>query len=119
MNGDVIGINSQIATTTGDYNGIGFALPSNEAANVYHQISRTAKSGADIWASILIRSKPEFAKIYDLPEAKGAIVTDVRDKSSAAANAGLQANDIIIEFNGAQVDKRAGFDCKSRFDRAE
>jgi len=41
MDGEVIGINSQIATSTGDYNGIGFALPSNEAANVYRQIKET------------------------------------------------------------------------------
>ena len=38
MNGEVIGVNSQIATSTGDYNGVGFALPSNEATNVYQQI---------------------------------------------------------------------------------
>src|SRR6266403_3584374 len=41
MRGEVIGINSQIATSTGDYNGIGFALPSNEASFVYEQIKNS------------------------------------------------------------------------------
>ena len=43
MDGEVIGVNSQIATSTGDYNGIGFALPSAEAASVYDQILKTGK----------------------------------------------------------------------------
>ena len=43
IDGEVIGINSQIATSTGDYNGVGFALPSNEAANVYQQIVKSGK----------------------------------------------------------------------------
>jgi serine protease Do len=55
MNGEVVGVNSQIATSTGDYNGIGFALPANEAANVYRQIRKTEKFGAVISASISIR----------------------------------------------------------------
>jgi serine protease Do len=57
MDGEVIGINSQIATSTGDYNGIGFALPANEAANVTVKSCRTARCGAVIWASFSIRSK--------------------------------------------------------------
>ena len=43
MSGEVIGINSQIATSTGDYNGVGFALPSNEAAYVFGQILKVGK----------------------------------------------------------------------------
>lgn len=103
MNGDVIGINSQIATTTGDYNGIGFALPSNEAANVYRQIVQSGKVKRGYLGVILDSVRTEFAKVYGMNEAKGAIVTNVPDKSSAAATAGLLTNDIIVEFNGAQV----------------
>src|SRR5687768_1325757 len=43
MSGDVIGVNSQIATSTGDYNGVGFALPSNEASYVFDQILKSGK----------------------------------------------------------------------------
>ncbi len=103
MNGEVIGVNSQIATSTGDYNGIGFALPSNEASNVYRQIVETGKVRRGYLGVILESVRVEFAKVYGLSEPKGAIITEVRDRASAAANAGFQANDIIVEFNGLPV----------------
>ncbi|MDQ3800261.1 MAG: trypsin-like peptidase domain-containing protein [Acidobacteriota bacterium] len=103
MNGDVIGVNSQIASTTGDYNGIGFALPSKEAAYVYQQILAHGKVRRGYLGVNLDSVKAEFAKIYDLGETKGAIVTDIRDKQGAASKAGLQINDIITEFNGEAV----------------
>lgn len=103
MSGEVIGINSQIATSTGDYNGIGFALPSNEAANVYRQIRENGKVRRGYFGVSLDSVKTEFARVYGLTEAKGAIITNISDKKSAAALAGLQTGDIILEFNGAQV----------------
>lgn len=104
MKGEVIGINSQIATTTGDYNGIGFALPSSEASYVYTQILQNGKVKRGYLGVVLDSVKSEFAKVYDLPEPKGAIVSDLRDKQSAAAKAGLQVNDVIVEFNGQSVE---------------
>ena len=103
MNGEAIGVNSMIASTTGDYNGIGFALPSNEANYVYKQILQNGRVRRGYLGVLLDSVKKEFAKVYGLTEAKGAIVTEVRDRSSVAAAAGLQAGDIIIEFNGTQV----------------
>ena len=103
MNGEAIGVNSQIATSTGDYNGIGFALPSNEANYVYRQILQSGRVRRGYLGVLLDSVKKEFAKVYGLTEAKGAIVTDVRDRSSAAATAGLQTGDIIIEYDGTQV----------------
>ena len=103
MNGEVIGVNSQIATSTGDYNGIGFALPSNEAANVYRQIRENGKVRRGYFGVALDSVKAEFAKVYNLAEAKGAIITNIGDRQSAAALAGLQAGDVILEFNGTQV----------------
>jgi serine protease Do len=103
MDGEVIGVNSQIATSTGDYNGIGFALPSNEAANVYNQIAQTGKVKRGYLGVLLDSVKPEFAKVYELPEAKGAIVTELRDPQSPAGSAGLKAGDVILEYNGERV----------------
>lgn len=103
MNGEVIGINSQIATTTGDSNGIGFALPSNEAANVYSQILAGGRVRRGYLGVNLDSVKPEFAKVYNLPEARGAIITNLADKLSAAGRAGLQTGDIITEFGGEKV----------------
>jgi serine protease Do len=104
MDGEVIGVNSQIATSTGDYNGIGLALPSNDVARVYDEIVRNGKVRRGYLGVALESVKAEYAKVYGLGEARGAIITDVRDKQSSAALAGLQAGDIIVEFDGKKVE---------------
>ncbi|MBA2733955.1 MAG: trypsin-like peptidase domain-containing protein, partial [Acidobacteria bacterium] len=103
MRGEVIGINSQIATSTGDYNGIGFALPSKEAGFVYQQIISAGKVRRGYLGIFLDSVRPEFARVYELPDTKGAIVTDVRDAQGPAGKAGILANDIIVEYNGQPV----------------
>ncbi|HEV2860325.1 MAG TPA: Do family serine endopeptidase [Pyrinomonadaceae bacterium] len=104
MRGEVIGINSQIATSTGDYNGIGFALPSNIASSVYRQLISGGKVRRGYLGVYLDSIKEEFARVYDLPAAKGAIIRDVADAKGPAAKAGIQTNDIVVEFNGNQVE---------------
>ena len=104
MNGDVIGINSQIATSTGDYNGVGFALPSNEAANVYGQILKAGKVRRGYMGVTLESVKKEFAKVYGLSDASGAIITRVIDPQSPAGSAGLKPGDVIVAINSAKVD---------------
>ena len=104
MRGEVIGVNSQIATTTGDYNGIGFALPANVAASVYKQLIDGGKVRRGYLGVFLDRVRPEFARVYELPSAKGAIVRDVADPQGPAAKAGMQANDVVVEFNGQGVE---------------
>ena len=103
MRGEVIGMNSQIATSTGDYNGIGFALPSNEAGFVYQQIISAGKVRRGYLGIFLDSVRPEFARVYELPDTKGAIVTDVRDATGPAGKAGILANDIIVEYNGQPI----------------
>ena len=107
MRGEVIGINSQIATSTGDYNGIGFALPASEVSFVYRQIVSQGKVRRGYLGVTLDSVKEEYARIYGLPEAKGAIVMDVYQtkdgQPTPAAKAGMETNDIITEFNGQQV----------------
>jgi serine protease Do len=107
MRGEVIGINSQIATSTGDYNGIGFALPAVEANFVYRQILAQGKVRRGYLGVTLESVKDEYARVYGLPEAKGAIIMDVQPtkdgEPTPAAKAGMQSNDIITEFNGQPV----------------
>ena len=103
INGEVIGINSQIATSTGDYNGVGFALPSSEAKNVYDQIRSTGKVRRGYLGVTLDSVREEFAKVYGLKDERGAIVMEIRDTDGAAAAAGLKAGDIIVEFDGKRV----------------
>jgi serine protease Do len=101
MRGEVIGINSQIATSTGDYNGIGFALPSNEAGFVYQQLVAAGRVRRGYLGVILESVKSEYARVYGLPDAKGAIITDVRE--GPASKAGIEAGDVIVEFNAQPV----------------
>lgn len=103
MAGEVIGVNSQIATSTGDYNGVGFALPAREAAYVYSQITKNGKVRRGYLGAYLDSVKAEFAKVYNLPAAGGAIVTDIHDKQGPAGAAGLLVGDIITEFNGKKI----------------
>ena len=104
LDGDVIGVNSQIATSTGDYNGVSFALPSSEASYVYNQILKNGKVRRGYLGAWLDSVKPEFAKVYGLTDAKGAIITDLRDKQGPAALAGLHIGDVIVEFNKQKVE---------------
>lgn len=107
MRGEVIGMNSQIATSTGDYNGIGFALPANETNFVYKQLIAQGKVKRGYLGITLDSVHNEFAKVYGLAEAKGAIVNSVSPTENGqvtpAAKAGLQPNDIIVDFEGAPV----------------
>jgi len=107
MRGEVIGMNSQIATSTGDYNGIGFALPANETSFVYKQLVAQGKVKRGYLGISLESVHDEVAKVYGLPEPKGAIVTEVQQtmdgQLTPAAKAGVQANDIIVDFNGQPV----------------
>jgi len=104
LDGEVIGINSQIATSTGDYNGIGFALPSRDAENVYGQIVKSGKVHRGYLGVMLDSVKTEYAAVYGLKDAKGAIITDIRDKKGPAASAGLLVGDIVMDFNGKAVE---------------
>jgi serine protease Do len=107
MRGEVIGMNSQIATSTGDYNGIGFALPANETSFVYKQLIAQGKVKRGYLGITLESVHDEYAKVYGMSEAKGAIVTSVtaeeKGVATPAAKAGLQPNDIIVDFENTPV----------------
>jgi len=107
MRGEVIGMNSQIATSTGDYNGIGFALPANETAFVYKQLIAQGKVKRGYLGITLESVHDEYAKVYGMSEAKGAIVTSVtaeeKGVATPAAKVGLQPNDIIVDFENTPV----------------
>ena len=107
MRGEVIGMNSQIATSTGDYNGIGFALPANETNFVYKQLIAQGKVKRGYLGITLDSVHDEFAKVYGLAEARGAIIVTVTPNENGqptpASKAGFQPSDIIVEFENAPV----------------
>lgn len=111
LSGELIGINSAIATSTGDYNGICFALPSMEAVGVYKQLVKNGRVVRGFLGAMTERVTPQIAKIYHLPVVRGAIISNVSQTmlvgnqavESPAAKAGLKLNDIVVEFRGERI----------------
>ncbi|MDM7922882.1 MAG: trypsin-like peptidase domain-containing protein [Pyrinomonadaceae bacterium] len=103
--GEVIGVNSQIATITGNNSGIGFALPSATASRVYSQIKADGKVRRGFLGLSLDTVRDEYAKVYGLGDERGAIVTGypVADTPSPARDAGVLPGDVIVAFNGTRV----------------
>ncbi len=109
--GELIGINSAIATSTGDYNGICFALPSMEAIGVYRQLVKNGRVVRGFLGAMTDRVTPQIAKVYNLPVVRGAIISNISDTmlvgnravESPAAKAGLKLNDIVLEFRGERI----------------
>lgn len=101
--GEVIGINTAIITGSRGYEGVGFALPSNTAINVYNQI---VDKGRVTRGSIGVRFTEEIATnpitLKQLGAPYGVIIEDV-EPGSPAEKAGLKADDIITQVNGHPV----------------
>lgn len=103
LRGEVIGINTQIATTNGSFNGIGFALPATLAVDVYNQLVSEGKVRRGFLGITLGRLTPQIAKQAGIADNQGALVWDLSEGESPAGRAGLRSGDIILEFNKAKV----------------
>jgi serine protease Do len=102
MRGEVIGINSQIATLSGGYNGISFAVPIDEAMRVSDQLKKTGKvSRGRIGVQVGELSK-EVAESLGLKNAQGAQVSRI-EAGGPAEKGGIKVGDIILKFNGVPV----------------
>jgi len=102
MDGEVIGVNTAIVSPTGGSIGIGFSVPSNLARNVVAQLMEfgTTRRG---WLGVRIQSvNDELAEALGMEKAMGALVADVT-AGGPAAEAGLEAGDVIIKFDGKDV----------------
>ena len=100
--GELIGINSQILSTTGGSIGIGFAIPSNMARQVSEQLiakGKVRRSRLGVTIQPLTR---EMAESLNLDVTSGAIVSSV-EPGSAADRAGLRQGDVITELNGQKI----------------
>ncbi len=105
MAGEVIGVNTAIVTPSGGYAGIGFALPSNSAANIYNQLVKSGKVtrgaiGIEMQSNVDVRT----LKALGAADGKGVLVTSIPDANSPAAKAGLKREDIIVGVNGKKVN---------------
>ena len=103
MQGEVIGINSQIYSRTGGFMGISFAIPIDEAMRVGDQLRATGKVTRGRIAVAIGEVTKDVADSLGLPRAAGAMVGSV-DPGGPADKAGIQAGDIILKFNGKPVE---------------
>jgi len=104
LNGEVVGVNSQIATSSGEFSGVAFALPSDTTEMVYKQIVANGRVRRGYLGAFLDSVKPEYAKVFGLPQTTGSIIVDIRDTKGAAALAGLKVGDIVTEINGNKIE---------------
>ena len=102
LEGEVIGINSQIYSRTGGFMGLSFAIPIEMAVDVANQIKATGSVSRG-WLGVLIQEVTrELAESFGMDNPQGALVAKVLD-NSPAAEAGLRVGDVIVEFNGKEV----------------
>ena len=102
VDGDVIGINSAIATQTGGNQGIGFAIPINMAKNIMEQLIKHGKVIRGYLGVIIQPVTPSMAKAFNLNSDNGAVVGQV-ESGSPADKAGLKAGDVILKLNGKTI----------------
>ena len=104
LDGDVVGINTAIiAPGQAGSIGIGFAIPSNAASNVINQLIKYGETRRG-WLGVRIQEvTKEIAEVEKLKKPKGALVASVGEKSPADKS-GIKAGDIILEFDGKEID---------------
>jgi serine protease Do len=102
LDGEVVGINSQIYSRTGGFMGLSFAIPVDVAMDVVSQIKDQGYVSRG-WLGVLIQDVTrELAESFGMDKPMGALVARVLD-DSPAQKAGIEVGDIIIEYNGGEV----------------
>lgn len=102
--GEVVGINTMIFSPSGGNIGIGFAIPVNMAKEILAQLREKGKVTRG-WLGVMIQHvTPELAESFGLAKEKGALVSDIV-KDSPADAAGLKRGDIVLRYDGKDVDK--------------
>ncbi|MCX4186439.1 DegQ family serine endoprotease [Methylophaga sp. OBS4] len=103
LQGEVIGINSQIYSRTGGFMGVSFAIPVDVVMNVVAQIKSQGYVSRG-WLGVVIQDVTrELAESFGLNKPKGALISRVVG-DSPAAKAGFQAGDVILNFDGREVE---------------
>lgn len=102
MDGEVVGINSQIYSRSGGFMGLSFSIPIEMAIDVSNQIKDTGSVSRG-WLGVLIQEvNRDLADSFGMKDAAGALVARVVP-DSPAAKAGIQVGDVILEFNGKEI----------------
>ena len=103
LTGELIGINSQILSTSGGSIGIGFSIPSNMAKGVMEQLIANGKVRRGQLGVGIQAVTEEIKEYFGLKDAKGVLINDVK-KGSAAEKAGLKRDDVVVAINDKPID---------------
>lgn len=104
MNGEVVGINSQIYSRNGGYMGLSFAIPIDVANNVQTQLVSTGKVTRSRIGVSIQDVNAQLAESFGLDRPKGALVGMV-EEDGPGAKAGLKAGDVILKVDGTDIDQ--------------
>jgi serine protease Do len=99
MRGEFIGMNSAIATNSGQFAGVGFAIPSSMIKAMLPKLIKCEKIVRGQLGVLIQDVTPELAKQFDLQKAEGVLVSQVT-KGSPAEKAGIQSGDVIVRYQG-------------------
>jgi serine protease Do len=104
VRGELVGINAAIFSTSGGYQGIGFAVPSNMAKSVMESLIKKGKVVRG-WLGVTVQPlTQELAKQFNLKEENGALIGDLVE-GGPAEKAGIVRGDVIIEYEGKKIDE--------------
>ncbi|GJM05754.1 MAG: serine protease MucD [marine bacterium B5-7] len=102
LDGEVIGVNSQIYSRTGGFMGLSFAVPVNVVENVYKQLKNKGRVSRG-WLGVLIQDVTrELAESFEMDHPHGALIAKVLP-DGPAEKAGIEVGDIVVKFNGEKV----------------
>ncbi len=102
LEGEVIGINSQILSSSGGSNGVSFAIPRNVALNVVEQLRETGSVSRGLLGVLIKDVDYALAEAFKMPRPYGAFVDEVQP-GSPAEQGGVRNDDIIVAFNDREI----------------
>jgi len=108
LRGEVVGVNTAIASRTGFYSGYGFAVPIDLARRIADDLIRYGKVRRPALGVQVTQVTPEDAEVYKLPRIEGVVAQDFPE-NSAARRAGLQSGDVIVSVEGKTIERVGQF----------
>lgn len=102
MEGEVVGINSQIYSRTGGFMGLSFAIPINVATEIAEQLKTHGKVSRGRIGVMIQEMTEELAETFGLAQSRGALVVSV-EKNGPADKAGIEVRDVILKFDGKDI----------------